>query len=126
MKRAGTFALAAVSAAMLGGCVIVDAEVRDHGWSHGDDGYGYLYGAEISDRGQEITITVHSNGCTERGDFDVDVDHRGDDRFNIGFQRVEPDNCKALVPEGRRLTWTYEELGLPRHATVLIINPVGR
>lgn len=126
MKRAGTFALAAVSAAMLGGCVIVDAEVRDHGWSHGDDGYGYLYGAEISDRSQEITITVHSNGCTERGDFDVDVDHRGDDRFNIGFQRVEPDNCKALVPEGRRLTWTYEELGLPRHATVLIINPVGR
>jgi hypothetical protein len=114
------------SAAMLGGCVIVDAEVRDHGWSHGDDGYGYLYGAEISDRGREITITVHSNGCTERGDFDVDVDHRGDDRFNIGFQRVEPDNCKALVPEGRRLTWTYEELGLPRHATVLIINPVGR
>jgi hypothetical protein len=126
MKRAGTFALAAVSAAMLGGCVIVDAEVRDHGWSHGDDGYGYLYGAEISDRGQEITILVHSNGCTERGDFDVDVDNRGDDRFHIGFQRVEKDNCKALVPEGRRLTWTYEELGLPRHATVLITNPVGR
>jgi len=123
MKRAGTFALAIVSTAMLSGCVIVDADVRDHYWS--DDGYGYIYGAEISDRTQEITITVHSNGCTERGDFDVDID-RDDDTFNIGFQRVEKDNCKALVPEGRRLTWTYEELGLPRYAKVMIINPVGR
>lgn len=123
MKRAGTFALAAASAAMLSGCVIVDADVRDHGWDY-DEGYGYLYAAETSDRG-EITITVHSNGCTERGDFDVDIDRDGD-RFNIGFQRVEKDHCKALVPEGRRLTWSYEELGLPRYAQVMIINPVGR
>jgi hypothetical protein len=125
MKRAGTFVLAAASAAMLGGCVIVDAEVRDHHWNDGEDGYGYIYGAEISERTQEITITVRSNGCTERGDFDVDVDRDGD-RFNIGFQRERKDNCKALVPEGRRLTWTYGELGLPRYATILIINPVGR
>lgn len=123
MKRAGTLALAIASAAMLSGCIIVDADVRDDHWS--DEGYGYIYGAEISDRTQEITITVHSNGCTERGDFDVDID-RDDDTFNVGFQRVEKDNCKALVPEGRRLTWTYEELGLPRYAKVLITNPVGR
>lgn len=124
MKTTGILTLAVLSTAMLGGCVIVDADVRDHGW-HSDD-YGYLYGAEISQRGPEITITAHSNGCTDKSDFDVDVDARGDDRFHIGFSRAEPDNCKALVPEGRRMTWTYEELGIPRNATVLITNPVGR
>lgn len=126
MKRTGIFALAAAAAAALSGCVIVAADIPEHHWDHDDDGYGYLYGAEISDRGREVTILVHSNGCTERGDFDVNIDHRGDNRFNIGFQRKKPDYCKALVPEGRRLTWTYEELGLPRNATVLITNPVGR
>ena len=64
--------------------------------------------------------------AARQGYFDVDVDGRGNDRFHIGFSRIEPDNCKALVPEGRRMTWTYAELGIPRNATVLITNPVGR
>ncbi len=125
MKRAGLLALAAVAASMLGGCVIVAAESHDS-WARDDRSYGYLYGAQISERSREITILVYSGGCTDRDDFNVDVDRRGANRFSIGFQRIEPDNCKALVIEGRRLTWTYEELGLPRNATVLIANPVGR
>ncbi|MEZ6029558.1 MAG: hypothetical protein R3C46_07375 [Hyphomonadaceae bacterium] len=124
MKRTGTLALAAAAAAMLGGCVIVDADVRDYGWD--DDGYGYLYGAEISERSQEITILVHSNGCTDKGDFRVNIDRRGEHRFDVGFRRMEKDYCKALVPEGARMTWSYAELGLPRDARVMIVNQVGR
>ena len=124
MNRIGTLALAATAAAMLGGCIIVDADVRDYGWD--DDGRGYLYGAEISERNEDITILAHSNGCTEKNHFRVTVDRRGDDRYDVGFRRIEKDYCKARVPEGRRMTWTYAELGIPRHATVMIVNQVGR
>lgn len=125
MKRIGTLALAATTAAMLSGCVIVAADVRDD-WSHNGGDHGYLYGAEIGERSEDITILAHSNGCTEKEDFRVEIDRRGDNRYDVGFRRIEKDFCKALVPEGKRMTWTYAELGIPRHATVMITNEVGR
>lgn len=114
-----------VAAAMLSGCVFVDADVRDNSWDRGGD-FGYLYGAEVSVREAEVTIVARSNGCTQKEDFDFTVRDRGEDRFDVGFRREHPDNCKALVPEGRRMTWTFAELGIPRNASVFIINPVGR
>jgi len=71
-------------------------------------------------------IRTRSNGCTEKGDFDFVVRDRGDDEFDVGFRRERQDNCKALVPEGRRMTWSFAELGIPRQARVMILNPVGR
>jgi hypothetical protein len=125
MRRLTYIAASAVAAAILSGCVIVDADVRESNWgAHGD--FGYLYGAEVSGRDPEITITARSNGCTEKGDFDFVVRNRGDDEFDVGFRRERQDNCKALVPEGRRMTWTFPELGIPRQARVMILNPVGR
>lgn len=124
MKRIGTLAFAGIAAAMLGGCVIVAADVHGDSWD--DDGHGYLYGAEISDRNEDITILAHSNGCTEKDDFRVTIDRRGDNRYDVGFRRIEKDYCKALVPEGRRMTWTYAELGIPRRAKVMIVNQIGR
>jgi hypothetical protein len=110
---------------MLTGCVIVDADVRESDWgAHGD--FGYLFGAEVSGRDPEITIIARSNGCTEKSDFDFVVRNRGDDEFDVGFRRERQDNCKALVPEGQRMTWTFPELGIPRQARVMILNPVGR
>jgi hypothetical protein len=124
MKTIGKLALTAAAAAMLSGCVIVAADVHGDGWD--DDGHGYLYGAEISERGEDITILAHSNGCTEKEHFRVTVDRRGDDRYDVGFRRIEKDFCKALVLEGKRMTWSYAELGIPRRATVMITNQVGR
>jgi len=124
MTRLAFLAASGVAAAMLGGCVIVDADVRESGW--GAREFGYLYGAEVSGRDPEVTITVRSNGCTQKSDFDYVVRHRGDDEFDIGFRRERDDNCKALVPDGRRMTWSFAELGIPRNARVMILNPVGR
>jgi len=125
MRRLAYIAASGVAAAMLTGCVIVDADVRESDWgAHGD--FGYLFGAEVSGRDPEITIIARSNGCTEKSDFDFVVRNRGDDEFDVGFRRERQDNCKALVPEGRRMTWTFTELGIPRQARVMILNPVGR
>jgi len=123
MHKLGYIAAYGIAAAMMSGCVIVDADVRESDWG-GD--FGSLYGAEVSGRDPEITIIARSNGCTEKGDFDFVVRDRGDDEFDIGFRRERQDNCKALVPEGRRITWSFAELGIPRQARVMILNPVGR
>ena len=125
MHKLGYIAVSGIAAAMLSGCVIVDADVRESEWGARCD-FGYLYGAEVSGRDPEITIIARSNGCTEKGDFDFVVRDRGDDEFDVGFRRERQDNCKALVPEGRRMTWSFAELGIPRQARVMILNPVGR
>lgn len=124
MKRLAITAISGATAALLGGCVFVDADVRDS-WDHRGD-YGSIYGAEVAVRDAEVTIVAHSNGCTQKEDFRFDVNDRGDDRFDVGFRRERDDNCKAFAPEGRRMTWTFAELGLPRNASVFILNPVGR
>lgn len=118
------FGAVGLFATSLGGCLIVDADVREGDWS----GYsaGLLYGAEVSVRGpSEISIVAHSNGCTNKEDFSADVD-RDDDRYRVRFQREREDNCKALVPEGRRMTWSFAELGIPDGARVTVSNRVGR
>ena len=124
MTKLAFLAASGIAAAMLGGCVIVDADVRDSDWDRSD--YGNLYGAEVSPNVGEVTIVARSNGCTQKEDFRFVVRDRGEDTFDIGFRRERPDNCKALVPEGRRMTWTYAELGVPRNANLYVLNPVGR
>jgi len=119
MKLTGLLGTAA-AAALLGGCVIVNADGRDR------DGHGYLYGVEVSAQNRDVTILVRSNGCTQKNHFRLAVDRRGEERYDIGFHRSEADNCRALVPEGRRLSWTFAELGIPEDARVMIVNQVGR
>ena len=125
MMRTRGIVFAAAAGMALSGCVIVDADVKPGDWDdHG--GFGYVISAEVSPRGPDITITAHSNGCTNKEDFDPIVKSRGDDHFAVGFRRRAPDHCKALMAEGRTMTWSFSELGLPRDARVMILNPVGR
>jgi hypothetical protein len=124
MMRTAGFVTAAAVGMALSGCVIVDANVKADWEDHG--GFGYVMSAEVSPRGPDITITAHSNGCTNKEDFEPIVKARGDGHFDVGFRRREPDHCKALMPEGRTMTWSFSELGLPRDAGVMVLNPVGR
>jgi hypothetical protein len=126
MKSLMKIGAVVVAASSLGGCVIVDADVQEGAW----DGYGrggLLYAAEVSARGpSEISIVAHSNGCTQKEHFHADVDHEDGERYRVRFERTTQDNCKALMPEGRRMTWSFSELGLPSDARVVIANRVGR
>lgn len=121
----GGLAVAAMCAS-LSGCLIVDADVRDNSFDVGG-GYPRMLGAEIGVMDPTISITAPSNGCTEKVQFTPSIDHDDDDNsFAIGFRRNTQDRCKALVPEGKRLTWSYAELGIPAGAKVTILNRVGR
>lgn len=117
----------AMLASSLGACVIVDADVQDGDWS-GYGRAGLLYGAEVSQGGgsPEIAIIAHSNGCTQKEHFRADIDHEDGNRYRVRFERTTEDRCRAFLPEGRRMTWSFSELGLPSDARVVIANRVGR
>ena len=124
MKTAMKLGAVALLGSALSGCLIVDADVRDTSdWGFSG---GLLYGAEVSVRGPaELSIVAHSNGCTQKEDFHAEV-NRDDGRYRVRFERDRPDNCKAFAPEGKRMTWSFAELGIPEGGQVVIANRVGR
>lgn len=82
-----------------------------HGWREQADG--------------SLRIQVRSNGCTTKESFDpvVMVDSRRGWSFTVELRRLQPDHCRAFLPEGVELVWTRDELGLPPSAAVRVINP---
>jgi hypothetical protein len=117
----------AVAAIALGGCVIVDADVKEDWDSARKGGFDLVYGAEVTVFGPEpsVTITAHSNGCTNETQFSPTVTNTGD-QWRVGFRRTTEDRCRALVPEGKKLTWSFAQLGIPNGVQVRVANPVGR
>jgi len=124
LKQIGAVALAGASACMLSGCLIVSADVK--GDYHDDNHYSRLLGVEVSARAPEITIIAHSNGCTEKSQFEPRVRKHGDNDVTVAFQRVSEDRCKAFMPEGKRLTWSFSDLGIREGASVRVLNVIGR
>jgi hypothetical protein len=124
-----TLAGSMLAAPMLAGCVIAIGGDGDDGETHwsGDRGgrYETLLAVEVRAQASEVILTASSNGCTREASFRTDV-NRERGVYQIGFRRTERDLCRALMPEGARLVWTYAQLGVPDGATVAILNPVGR
>jgi len=69
-----------------------------------------------------VIIRVGSNGCTRTQDFAVEVETGA--TIALTFNREQPDVCRAFLPEGVELRWSYEELGLTAGQAVAIRNPV--
>jgi hypothetical protein len=69
-----------------------------------------------------LVARVDSNGCTTAADFAVSVAEG--DPVDLTLSRTRPDLCKAIVPEGVELRWTYEDLGLTSGQVVRIANPL--
>jgi hypothetical protein len=111
---------------LLGGCIIIDADDDGFRADFSTDRYEYgtVYGADVS--GSSVAFIVSSNGCTDRSFFDFDILDDDGDVFEIGVRRVRQDHCKALVPEGVEIGWTYSEMGLPDDAEVIVRNRVRR
>ena len=107
----------------LSACVVIDADERQLGsdWdSHRD--YGALKGADVT--GNAVTVRVSSNGCTTKDFINADVRRMGEDRFSVGFYREKKDYCRANLPDGVALTWSFSELGIPDGANVSVRNTV--
>jgi hypothetical protein len=79
--------------------------------------------AAASVAGDSLTIRVLSTGCTAREAFAFYVEREAG-RYAVAFARKALDRCKA-APRPVDLTWTFEELGLPRGAAVAVVNPLS-
>jgi len=69
-----------------------------------------------------LVARVDSNGCTQASDFEVSV--ADNTPTEITLRRTKPDLCKALLPDGVELRWTYADLGLEPGAPARILNPL--
>jgi len=118
--------LVAVAAPMLSGCVIYAND--------GGEDVKVTVGSTTTTVGDAETLRsvrfetgalvarVDSNGCTQASDFAVAV--TDGTPVELTLTRSSPDLCKALVPDGVELRWTYEELGVVSGTAVRVINPV--
>lgn len=72
--------------------------------------------------GGRLTVRVESNGCTTAADFEVVLVGAGPAELTLN--RSRQDLCKALVPDGVEVSWTYQELGLEAGEAALLRNPI--
>jgi len=79
-----------------------------------------LKGVMTDDSG--LTIQVESNGCTDKNSFDVLIfeSHPA----QVEFIRKRHDVCRAYMPYGVKIKFTYEELGLNSPQSFFLVNSV--
>ncbi|MBK1970108.1 MULTISPECIES: hypothetical protein [Brevundimonas] len=122
-------AAAAVAALLplLGGCVIYSNEGGEKVSVVTDQNAARTEALEavrkVDFDGQRLNVVVGSNGCTEASSFEVRI--KDADPAELTLVRRSPDMCKALVPEGKTVSWGYDELGLERGQPVRVLNPIS-
>ncbi len=76
----------------------------------------------------KLVLRVRSNGCTTKEHFEVEINRgfTGVPPFFVSVYRTFADVCKAIVPDGVEITFTFAELGLEPGTDLIITNPIGR
>lgn len=80
-------------------------------------------GHMVTEKG--VHIQVRSGGCTEKNDFQVKIQRAESEGAPtvVSFVRINVDPCLALLPYGKILTYSFEELGLKHNDLLKIHNP---
>ncbi|MGF1462010.1 MAG: hypothetical protein ACFB2Z_02375 [Maricaulaceae bacterium] len=119
------FGLVGFAALTVSGCVIVNEErVVTNAPGFAEFAEEPIYAARVEAEG--VYVTVRSNGCTNKSQFDVDVDEERDRVYSAAFRRIQADRC-ASDPQGRdELYFSYSELGVPAGADLFVRNPLAR
>lgn len=115
--------IAALAAApLLSACLIIDADEGGPVRLGRYDGPALEAVHAVSFDREGVTARVNSNGCTKKADFKTWI-QRGPGRPELRFERAVEDRCRALLPSGVDLSWSYPELGLSPQEDVRIANP---
>lgn len=117
-------AAAALSAPLLAGCVVYSNEAGETVRVNMSEAKAApaeaIRSARFADGG--LVVRVDSNGCTQASDFELAVVDGSP--ADITVRRTRADLCKALVPDGVELRWTYADLGLEPGTPTRILNPL--
>lgn len=74
-----------------------------------------------------VTFQVYSGGCTCRKSFDFIKNFSADQNdVYLTLVRVSPDHCKANLPEGTVVWYSFEDLGIDSERNLHIENPSTR
>ena len=117
-------AVAVLAAPLLSACVIYDSDAGEKvavNLGRNDAPVGEaIRQARFVDGA--LVARVDSNGCTQASDFEVAV--ADNNPVEITLRRTKQDLCRALVPNGVELRWTYADLGLDAGTPARILNPL--
>ncbi|MCI4645816.1 MAG: hypothetical protein MRY64_13635 [Hyphomonadaceae bacterium] len=116
-----------LAAPALSACVIIETDEDLDDFTISSDHHtpaGTVYGAMI--HRDHIEFLVTSNGCTDETYFEVHVDQHATREASVELDRIKTDPCKALIAEGTRVSWTFEELAIAPGSEVRIVNQVVR
>lgn len=128
LRAAAILAPVLTLALALGGCVIYSQEGGDRQVAvHVGDAAPAASAAlepvrAVRAEDGRLIVRVDSNGCTQAADFAVRIEES--DPVRVRLERQKPDHCRALVPDGVEVSWTYEELGLTAGQAVRLFNPL--
>ena len=121
--------VAALVAPLLSGCVIYaneggDKDVVVRAAHSGDLVRPPLEAVRIA-RIQDgrLIVRADSNGCTDVSDFSVELTAAADGWTEAAVIRTDPDLCKALVPDGVEVSWSFSELGVEPGTPLRLLNP---
>jgi len=84
-----------------------------------------LMGLDIQPKA--LLVHVASGGCTSAKDFEVKVNKgvTGKPPYIVTIKRIKPDNCKALVRGGIKLSFDRKRLGLEGNIEFNVTNRFG-
>lgn len=121
--RTRTFVASLIALPALSACIYIDAE--DSGGFHVATQFGLpdLKSVDIGET--DVTIRMPSNGCTNKDTVEASVDQDGKNEYEVAFDRIKDDNCRAYFPNGIELTWSYDELGIPEGTYVRVLNDIA-
>jgi hypothetical protein len=79
-----------------------------------------LLGLQVDEQG--VLLQVASNGCTQKDSFSLSLAESTP--MQIQLLRQQPDYCKAFLPYGISIRFTYAELNLQAGDQFSIANPL--
>lgn len=71
---------------------------------------------------QGLSFQVYSGGCTDKEDFQVRILESFP--MQLELIRINPDYCRAYIPYGVDITYSWEDLGLRAGDKFTVINPL--
>ena len=84
----------------------------------------HLLGLQVDAEG--VVFQVFSSGCTAKEDFRIERFQRHQSNtFQLILIREKQDPCDAVLPYGRTIRYSYEDLGLENGQIFFILNPTA-
>ena len=80
---------------------------------------------EFQAKDTQLVFRVATGGCTEADDFKLRkaVNPKAAGTVKLTLIRLKSDRCKGYFPEGTKITFDLQKIGIPASARIKLKNP---